>query len=215
MTLLARMVIASGNPGKAAEISAILGPRVQCRAMGELGSPPALAETGNTFEANAAMKAIQLRRWMRQAQALPMGEPPAFVLSDDSGLEVDRLGGEPGVRSARFASGGEQGNASDEANNRKLLELMEGAPPPERSARFRCVLALLPLEGPETPRFFEGACEGSVHTRCQGRGGFGYDPLFVPKGHSLTFAQLGPEAKDRLSHRALALGKLSRWLQAR
>jgi XTP/dITP diphosphohydrolase len=136
-----------------------------------------------------------------------------FVLADDSGLEVDVLDGAPGVNSARFAAldTGRPGNSSDADNNAKLLRLLRDVPPEKRTARFRCVLAFVPVHPPSAipqPRFFEGVCEGRIGDAPRGQGGFGYDPLFIPNGFNQTFAELGEETKNRLSHRARALAAL-------
>ena len=136
-----------------------------------------------------------------------------FVLADDSGLEVDAIGGQPGVHSARFAAldSGLPGNAPDADNNAKLLRLLKDVPMEKRTARFRCVLALVaitPQSALHTPHLFDGACEGRILFGASGRGGFGYDPLFVPEGFDQSFAELGADVKNRLSHRALALEKL-------
>jgi XTP/dITP diphosphohydrolase len=141
----------------------------------------------------------------------------AFVLADDSGLEVDALGGVPGVHSARFAAldDGRKGNSPDAENNAKLLRLLSGVPEGSRAARFRCVLALTPVTHGASPddlaeatRCFDGTCEGRIARAPSGQGGFGYDPLFIPEGHAVSFAELGEAMKNRLSHRARALAKL-------
>jgi XTP/dITP diphosphohydrolase len=132
---------------------------------------------------------------------------PGLVLSDDSGLEVDALGGEPGVYSARYA--GEDGN--DGANNAKLLKELDGIE--SRAARFRCVMVL--AENGEVLADFSGAVEGRIIHERQGQGGFGYDPLFVPDGHDQTFAELGEDVKNKLSHRASAMEKVVTWLAER
>ena len=160
-----------------------------------------------------------------------------FVLADDSGLEVDALNGAPGVHSARFAAldAGAGENSSDTANNAKLLRLLQDVPPARRTARFRCVLALAGLtpvpsifnprvfEGGDKsdrlkpalqtgsvsePLLFEGVCEGRISFAPSGQGGFGYDPLFIPDGFSVSFAELGEAVKNRISHRARALARL-------
>ena len=204
------VIIATGNSHKVREIAAILGSEYRCLAMSELGTPPPLIESGNTFEANAAMKCEQVRDWLVSRPIITGGHGLCHVLADDSGLEVDALQGAPGVRSARFASVG-GGNATDEANNRKLLALMREVSMEKRSARFRCVLASIPF--PEGAlRFFEGSCEGSIATTCRGASGFGYDPVFIPEGSRRTFAEMGAALKDRFSHRARALAQLADWL---
>lgn len=153
-----------------------------------------------------------------------------FVMADDSGLEVDALKGAPGVHSARFAAldSGQAGNSPTLENNAKLLQLLGGVPAESRTARFRCVLALTPVfeagdkshspvcyadEFEMRTELFEGVCEGRIGFAPRGAGGFGYDPLFVPEGYQETFAELGEEVKNRLSHRARALAKLKKRLE--
>ena len=153
-----------------------------------------------------------------------------WVLADDSGLEVDALQGAPGVHSARFAAvdAFKDGNTADADNNAKLLRLLREVPSERRPARFRCVLALTPVvaearasaspvcylgEEPQT-ELFDGTCEGRIDFAPRGQGGFGYDPLFIPNGFEQSFAELGAAVKDRISHRAQALGKLKGWLMA-
>ncbi len=150
-------------------------------------------ETGTTFSANAALKALAVSR----ATGLP-------ALADDSGLEVDALGGAPGVFSARYA--GEQ--ADDAANNEKLLQAMTGVS--NRSARFRSVLALADTRGAlgEEVLLAEGSCEGEITTALRGEGGFGYDPLFYFPALDATFAEIGSSPKNDLSHRAQAFSRL-------
>ena len=146
---------------------------------------------------------------------------PNFVLADDSGLEVDVLDGAPGVHSARFAAMDKSENSHDADNNAKLLRLLKDVPLEKRTARFHCVIALVPVpEGgaesaspvcyaaAEEAQIFDGACEGRIQFSPSGQGGFGYDPLFVPEGFKESFAELGEDVKNRLSHRAKALGKL-------
>jgi XTP/dITP diphosphohydrolase len=145
-------------------------------------------EDGDTFEANAVKKAVEIAR-----------ATGCWALADDSGLEVDALGGAPGVYSARYA--GEP--CSNEANNEKLLRELAGRE--NRAARFRCVIALSDPEG--NARTVDGDCRGSIAHRERGTGGFGYDPLFVPDGYNETYAELSPEVKHSISHRGRALRK--------
>jgi len=175
---------------------------------------PEVEEDGATFEANASKKALTLARWLKQqpADSFPWGHDLAgvLVLADDSGLEVDALDGAPGVHSARFATfhdAGQTGNAPDQDNNAKLIGLLEGVPENQRTGRFRCVMALVNVAA-ETARIFEGVCPGRLRVRLSGAGGFGYDPLFVPEGYDRTFAELGEEIKNTISHRARALRAL-------
>ena len=143
------------------------------------------------------------------------------MLADDSGLEVDALNGAPGVHSARFAALDKSENSPDADNNAKLLRLLQGVPIEKRTARFRCVIALVPvppgkIENASPACFaddfealtFDGACEGKIMSSPSGHGGFGYDPLFVPEGFTQSFAELGEDVKNELSHRAQALEKL-------
>ena len=140
------------------------------------------------------------------------------MLADDSGLEVDALGGAPGVHSARFAAldSAKSGNTPDADNNAKLLRLLKDIPPEKRTARFRCVIALVQVHSPQStvhsPQLFDGVCEGRIIFDSRGKNGFGYDPLFVPLGLEQTFAELGEDVKNRLSHRAKALEKLKAFL---
>ena len=155
---------------------------------------PAVEETGTTFLENATLKAVEISE-----------KVAGLVLSDDSGLEVDVLGGEPGVYSSRYA--GEDGN--DVANNTKLLSELDGED--DRTARFRCVIVL--AKKGHVLAHFDGAVEGAIIHQRQGQGGFGYDPLFVPSGHEQTFAELGEEIKNGLSHRARAMDQVVVWLE--
>jgi len=149
------------------------------------------AETGETFVENAILKA-------RHAARLA-GRP---AIADDSGIEVDALGGGPGPRSARYA--GEHATHAD--NLRQMLAALKGIPAPGRSARYRCVAALAWPDGRELHA--EGVCEGTLTTRPRGVGGFGYDPIFVPEGRERTMAELEPGEKDRISHRGRAFRAL-------
>jgi XTP/dITP diphosphohydrolase len=188
------VLVSTRNAHKLVEIRQILGPSFELL---DLSSVPALGEveeTGTTFEENAALKAL--------AASAHFG---GWVLADDSGLEVDALGGEPGVRSARFSGEG----ATDVTNRALLLEKLATVPADQRSARFRCVIAL--ARGGQVLAHFSGAVEGAIIQSEKGDGGFGYDPLFVPEGFGETFAELGAETKNRLSHRGRALAALKSW----
>jgi XTP/dITP diphosphohydrolase len=188
------VLVSTRNAHKLVEIRQILGPSFELL---DLSSVPALGEveeTGTTFEENAALKAL--------AASAHFG---GWVLADDSGLEVDALGGAPGVRSARFSGEG----ATDVTNRALLLEKLATIPAEKRSARFRCVIAL--ARGGEVLAHFRGAVEGAIIQSEKGEGGFGYDPLFVPEGFGETFAELGAETKNRLSHRGRALAALKSW----
>ncbi len=193
-----QLIIATGNAHKVAEFDQLLagcGFKV-CSAQ-VCGGMPHVVEDGDSFEANAALKARALRR---------LAPEDAWVVSDDSGLEVDALGGAPGIYSARYAGEG----AADGENLSKLLREMRDFDGDARSARFRCVLCLIDPAGKE--RFFDGACEGRMATRPEGNEGFGYDPAFIPDGYEETFGQLGESVKSQLSHRALAVEKMRSFL---
>ncbi len=196
-----RLVVASRNRAKAREIARILCDEeldfgvVSLADFPELCLPP---ETGATFAANAVAKA----RHVAEATGLS-------AIADDSGLEVDALGGEPGIRSARFSGEG----ATDEDRYRKVLCLMEDVPDDRRRARFQCAAAFAAAEGDEL--LAEGVCEGRIAREAAGAGGFGYDPIFVPDGHECTMAQLTAEEKHAISHRGRALRRLAKLLRRR
>ncbi|MGQ9513426.1 XTP/dITP diphosphatase [Thermodesulfitimonas sp.] len=191
-----RIVVATTNQGKLREIEEILAPLgLSVISLAAYPGFPEIEEDGATFEENAVKKA--------RLTAAFTGET---ALADDSGLEVDYLGGAPGVRSARFA--GEPKN--DAANNAKLLRLLAGVPWEKRTARFRCVIAVATPEGQVATA--EGTCEGFILAEPRGTGGFGYDPLFYFPEYGKTFAELSPEEKNRVSHRARALAKVEELL---
>ena len=189
-----RLVLATKNPGKVVEIKEILGSvPVEVVAASAYKDIPEIEENGETFEDNAAHKAL--------ATAKATGE---VALADDSGLEVDALRGAPGVRSARFA--GEdlpRGRERDRANYEKLLSLLKDVEDAERTARFRCVVAIADPYG--KVRMSEGVCEGKIAFTPCGCGGFGYDPIFIPHGHTRSFAAMPQDVKNAMSHRARAL----------
>lgn len=194
-----KVVLASNNPGKLRELDAVLRPMGwELIAQGDLGVPEA-EETGTTFEANALLKA-------RHAAACT----GLAALADDSGIEVDALDGRPGVYSARYA--GPQ--CDDEANNRLLLQELEGMPEEQRSARYQCVIALVRTAEDPDPLIARGAWEGRILEVPQGHNGFGYDPLFYVPTHGCASAELDPDVKNALSHRGVALRALVERLQA-
>ncbi len=192
-----RLIVATGNPGKLAEFRVLLaGSAFELTSLGELGLPSP-EETGTSFLENAALKARHAARASGFA-----------ALADDSGLEVDALGGAPGVHSARFAGAA----ADDAANNAKLIEALRAldprhSPPPWR-ARYRCVLVLMQNAEDASPLVAEGVWEGVIIETPLGSNGFGYDPHFWLPQRGLTAAQLAPEEKNRLSHRGAALRAL-------
>lgn len=206
--------LATGNAHKVAEIRGKLGPAFELLSARDVPSKIEPNETGDTFEANARIKAVAWALHLARIPGIPRME---WVLADDSGLEVDALQGAPGVHSARFASldTGHPGNSADAENNAKLLRLLDPVPDERRTARFRCVLALTPLIAGAAEqdlmaktRWVDGACEGRITRSAAGAHGFGYDPLFVPEGFSESFAQLGEDVKNSISHRARALVRL-------
>jgi XTP/dITP diphosphohydrolase len=209
-----KLLIATRNSHKVEEIQAILGKGFICQTLRDFPDAPVIVEDADTFAGNAAKKATELAHWLTGLSHPSPHQSPEFVLADDSGLEVDALGGAPGVHSARFAAkdAGTGGNSADADNNTKLLRLLQVVPPEKRTARFCCVIALVVLAKATPasfkPEFFAGHCEGRIETSPRGGGGFGYDPLFVPSGYQQSFAELGEDVKNRISHRAQALGKL-------
>ncbi len=188
-----RVVLASGNAGKVKEINQLLSSQqIQVIPQSDFNVPD-IAETGLTFVENAILKA----RNAAQHSGLP-------AIADDSGLEVDALNGAPGIHSARFAGP----EASDQANNDKLLEQLKDIPEAERSARFQCLLVYLRHPADPTPLICQGTWEGQILFQPQGENGFGYDPLFFVPDHYCSSAELRPEVKNRLSHRGHALREL-------
>jgi XTP/dITP diphosphohydrolase len=196
---LRELVVATSNAGKLAELRELLAPTgIRIRSLAEFGLESA-DETGLSFVENAILKA-------RHACA-GSGFP---ALADDSGLAVDALDGQPGIRSARFAGEG----ADDHANNARLLALLRDVPPERRTARFHCVLALLRHPLDPVPLVCHGRWEGVVLAAPRGQRGFGYDPLFLVPALGCTAAELESGQKNRLSHRAQALAALLRALEA-
>lgn len=194
-----QVVLATANPGKQREFSALLAPfGVELLLQSSLGIP-SVKETGNTFAANALLKA----RYAAAGSGLP-------ALADDSGLEVDALGGRPGIYSARYAGP----DASDAANNQLLLAELRSVPDNQRTARYRCALALVRSAHDAEPLLADGVWEGRIASVAAGDDGFGYDPLFVPSGMLVTAAQLPAGQKNRLSHRGAALRQLLERLPA-
>ena len=185
-----KIVFATNNAHKLEEVTAILGGSYEVLSLREIGSDADIPETADTFSGNALQKA----QYVKQHYGYD-------CFADDSGLEVDVLGGAPGVYSARYSGGG------SEANMDKLLHNLTGKT--ERGAQFRTVIAL--LIGEES-HLFEGVVRGSIIEERRGEGGFGYDPIFVPEGYDLTFAELGSEVKNRISHRAKAVEQLADYL---
>jgi XTP/dITP diphosphohydrolase len=218
--LMTTLLIATRNRHKVEEIRAILGGQFQFLTLNDFPAAPKVVEDAETFAGNATKKAVELARWLAHLSLVTRHSSP-FVLADDSGLEVDALAGAPGVHSARFAAMDKTENSHDTDNNAKLLRLLQNVPPEKRAARFRCVIAIMPVPHGQiesaspvcyaeefAAQIFDGACEGKIIFEPRGQNGFGYDPLFVPDGFTQTFAELGDEVKNKLSHRAQALEKL-------
>lgn len=184
------LVLATRNKGKISEFKALISEfRIEIKSLDDFGNIPQIAEDGKTFEDNAYEKAL--------FAAKRLGLP---VLADDSGLMVEALGGIPGVRSARYA--GE--TATDKENNRKLLQEMKGVA--DRKASFKCVIAIAVPKGPSL--LYEGICHGEIAHELKGKNGFGYDPIFYYPPLKKTFAQLGAEEKNKVSHRGKAMDQL-------
>ena len=186
------IIVASKNRGKIEEIKSILNlPFLKWHTFEEFKDWPDLAESADTYRENALAKAKALIELYGMA-----------ALADDSGLEVDALQGKPGPLSARFAGA----KASDEEDVAKLLRELAGVSSDNRSARFRCWIALVEPSGAAVTT--EGVCEGSIAEAARGTSGFGYDPVFVPLGQEKTFAELPPREKNSISHRGIALRKM-------
>ncbi|OAH56170.1 MULTISPECIES: XTP/dITP diphosphatase [Bacillaceae] len=187
------VIIATKNSGKAKEFVQLFESYgITVKTLIDYPELPDVEETGETFEENALLKA--------ESAARLTGQP---AIADDSGLVIDALDGRPGVYSARYAGI----DKDDKANNRKVLKEMAGAVDDRRSARFKCVLAVSFPDDRE-PIIVEGNCEGRIAYEESGTNGFGYDPLFIPDGFDQTMAQLEPDVKNKISHRANALRKL-------
>ena len=188
------LLLGTSNIGKVHELEILLATAsVGLRSLRDLAqAAPLVAEDGATYLENATLKAVSLARWSGM-----------FTLADDSGLEVDALGGQPALRSARYA-----GELQDsEANVAKLLAALSKVAPVARTARFRCVLVVADPDGSTLSA--EGICEGYITDMRRGSGGFGYDPVFMPKHESITFAEMPADQKNRISHRAVACQELS------
>jgi XTP/dITP diphosphohydrolase len=191
--LPARLVLATGNAGKLKELRAILASwQVAVLPLSDF-TAGAAEETGMSFVDNAILKA----RFAAEAARLP-------AIADDSGLEVDALGGAPGVRSARYAGEG----AGDAANNARLLRELQGVPDARRGARYRCAMVYVRRPDDPAPIVCEASWEGRIATAARGNGGFGYDPLFIVSGTDRTAAEFDPHEKNRVSHRGQALRAL-------
>jgi len=203
---LPKLLLATRNRHKTREIQTMLGDGVLVTDATEAGNLPEIEETGTTFEENSRLKAEGISLHVE-----------GIILADDSGLEVDALGKEPGVYSARYAALGKPHGAlsgsTDEANTALVLERISGVPHEQRTARFRCVLAV--AENGVTLAVFDGTVEGILASEVRGEGGFGYDPIFMPLGYAETFGELSSEVKHTMSHRSRALAQFKEWWAAR
>jgi len=204
------ILLATRNRHKTREIQTMMGDGVLVIDATQIDHLPEIDETGVTFEENSKLKAEGISRVIE-----------GLVLADDSGIEVDALGREPGVYSARYAALGMSSESTlgnpnglgpgctDEQNTALVLERMAGVPQEQRTARFRCVLAV--AEGGKTLAVFDGTVEGILATEVKGEGGFGYDPIFMPLGYDQTFGELSSEIKHSMSHRSRALAQFRHW----
>lgn len=190
-----KIVFATNNKHKLEEIKDILGKDFEIVSLAEIGCHEDIPETGLTLEENARQKSTYIVEHYNHD-----------CFADDTGLEVDSLNGEPGVHSARYAEGTDH---DSEANMRKLLSKMLNVK--DRTARFRTVISLI-INGVEHQ--FEGRVEGRIATEKHGKEGFGYDPIFIPEGYDKSFAELGEEVKNQISHRARAVKKLAEYLSS-
>lgn len=189
---MTELVFATNNAHKLEEVQAVVGDKFHIRTLADIGCTDDIPETGNTFEANASQKSTYLYERYR-----------CDCFADDSGLEVTALNNEPGVYSARYS-----GTRDMEKNIDLLLSRLGDRT--DRSARFRTVIS---LRIGDEEYFFEGAVEGEIGCERKGQGGFGYDPLFTPKGYQKTFAEMTPAEKNAISHRAIAVAKLAQFLK--
>lgn len=184
-----KIIVATRNPGKMKEIEEIFkSNRYKIFSLDDIGFMVNIVEDQDSFKGNAIKKALSVVE--------SIGE---IALGDDSGLEVDELGGQPGIFSARFSGP----DATDKENNEKLIRIMKSIPLDRRGAQFRCLMALVLPDGRQF--IAEGICRGTIGYEAHGNMGFGYDPLFIPDGYTKTFAQIGEEHKNQISHRAIAL----------
>lgn len=192
-----RLLVATRNQKKKKELKALLkGLDIKVITLEDVKTVPLIRENGRTFEENAVKKAVKTAKYTG-----------CLTIADDSGLEVKALNGAPGVFSARFAGRAK----SDLRNNEKLLRLLKDMPKSERKARFVCVIAVADESG--LLKVIKGTAGGYIADDKHGNCGFGYDPVFIPGGFDKTFAQLGPKVKNKISHRAKALGRARMFLK--
>ena len=199
-----RVLIASSNPGKQRDFAAVAARHgVEIELLPEFKSLPECIEDGSTFEENAKKK----------AEHYSLHAPGRVVLADDSGIEIDALGGAPGVRSARYAAATEHGNSEDFANNELVFQRMHDVPDEKRTGRFVCVIAI--ARDGKSIQSFRGEAEGVILRELRGNGGFGYDPMFFFPAFGKTFAELSATEKASVSHRGKAFAKFLQWCDSR
>ena len=201
MSKVPTLYLATGNLHKVEEIKRFFKKNAidwELNSANKIGGMPNVVEDANTFSGNAFLKANAL--W-EQAEGRK-----AWVLADDSGIEVDALNGAPGILSARYAGN----NCNDQENNQKLMRELKDVPIEKRTAQYVCALVLI-YSNSKKPVFFEQKCEGFLGTSPIGNNGFGYDPYFYPKDYNMTFGQIDADIKDQISHRAKALQDLFEW----
>lgn len=196
---MTKILFATNNRGKINEAREILSGVTLLTPADLPVTLPEVPETADTFVGNAMLKA------QSAAEVMLRVDRDIWVLSEDSGLEVDVLKGLPGVHSARFAGP----HATDADRNRRLLEMLQGVPEEKRTARYRCVCVLLDPKNPDAPHVTQGTCEGRIAESPVGDGGFGYDPIFYVPSIQMTFGQAAAEVKHQLSHRGAALRLLA------
>jgi len=193
---LKKIVIGTTNNKKKKELRTLLkGCEIKLLSLSDFKNIPKVVEDGNTFDDNAVKKALVVS-----------GATKILTLADDSGLEVEALGGRPGIFSARFSGNG----ATDLKNNKKLLRLLKGVPRNKRRAQFRCSIAI--AENGSLLKLINEKCKGMIGFERKGKSGFGYDPVFIVPRYGKTFAQLGLRIKNRISHRAKALKKAKKFI---
>jgi XTP/dITP diphosphohydrolase len=197
MKTMTELVIATKNPKKLHELQRYLKTiRAKCVSLKEFTSVPRIVENGRTFKENAVKKAVIISRFTK-----------SLALADDSGLVVKAIGGEPGVRSSRFAGPGK----SDKANNRKLLDLLKDVPLNKRQAKFACAVVM--AYNGHVVKIIEEECIGRIAFEARGKCGFGYDPVFLISKYKKTFGELGLKVKDRMSHRSKAMARARKFLR--
>lgn len=201
-----KLIVATNNSHKLSEIRSMLDEKIQVLSLKDIGLDADIEENGTTLAENSHIKAAFVARHLKQK-----GYPhPYAVIADDTGLLVDALDGEPGVRTARYAGG--DGPGDSEANMNLLLKNLEGKE--NRKAHFSTVITMIEEQASFITKikYFEGKVEGTILTEKHGKEGFGYDPVFMPDGYDKSFAELGLEIKNKISHRAMAVNKLVEYL---